>query len=107
VDQFSLFHRLKKSIGSHMDSMRRRIAAPYLAPISGRLMLEETSGKGSVLVSPIAVKVASDYQINFRANWISLAVVVVEVSKPATPVAAPVESKMSVLLGLTGTEKFA
>src|ERR1700730_6260869 len=47
------------------------------------------------------------YQMIFSANWISLAVVVVEVSNPATPVGAPVESKMSVLSGVTGTAKFA
>jgi hypothetical protein len=47
------------------------------------------------------------YQITFSANWISRAVVVVEVNKPATPVGAPVESKMSVLSGVTGTAKFA
>jgi hypothetical protein len=41
------------------------------------------------------------------ANCISLAVVVVEVSKPVIPVGAPVESKMSVLSGVTGTAKFA
>src|ERR1700694_4175202 len=41
------------------------------------------------------------------ANCISLAVVVVELSKPATPVGVPVESKMSVLSGETGTAKFA
>jgi hypothetical protein len=52
-------------------------------------------------------KQISRYQITFSANWISLAVVVVEVSRPATPVGAPVESKMSVLSGLNGTEKFA
>src|ERR1700731_1429853 len=40
------------------------------------------------------------YQATFSANRISLAVVVVEVSKPATPVGAPLESKMSVLPGL-------
>jgi hypothetical protein len=32
---------------------------------------------------------------------------VVEVNKLATPVAAPLESKMSVLSGSTGTAKFA
>src|SRR5258706_4887502 len=37
----------------------------------------------------------------------SRAVVVVEVSRPATPVGAPVESKISVLSGVTGTEKLA
>ena len=46
------------------------------------------------------------YQITFNANWISLAVVVVEVSNPAAPVGAPVESKISVLSGVTGTAKF-
>jgi hypothetical protein len=42
----------------------------------------------------------------FSPNWISLAVVVVDVSKPATPVGAPDPSKMSVLSGDTGTAKF-
>src|SRR3984893_6982364 len=41
------------------------------------------------------------------ANCISLAVVVVELSKPETPVGVPGESKMSVLSGETGTAKFA
>ena len=47
------------------------------------------------------------YQMTFSANWICLASVVVEVSKPAAPVGAPVESKMSVLSGVIGGAKFA
>ena len=47
----------------------------------------------------------SAYQTIFNANWISLDVVVVEVNNPAAPVGAPVESKISVLSGLTGTAK--
>src|ERR1700682_613647 len=47
------------------------------------------------------------YQMILSANCISLAVVVVEVNKPVIPVGAPVESKMSVLSGVTGTAKFA
>src|ERR1700694_5457664 len=53
------------------------------------------------------VRLTSDYQMNFSANWISLDVVVVEVNKPAIPFAAPVESKMSVLPGVSGVAKFA
>src|ERR1700730_15524165 len=45
--------------------------------------------------------------MSLRANCISLAVVDVEVNKPATPVEAPLESKMSVLSGVTGKAKFA
>ncbi len=45
--------------------------------------------------------------MSFSANWISLAVVVVVVSLPAMGFKAPVESKMSVLSGVTGTEKLA
>src|SRR4029077_17978384 len=55
----------------------------------------------------LAVSKQAGYQMTFSANWISLAVVVVEVSKPAAPVGEPVESKMSVLSGVTGTAKFA
>jgi hypothetical protein len=47
----------------------------------------------------------SAYQISLRANWISRAVVVVDVSKPAAPLGAPVESKISVLSGVIGTPK--
>jgi hypothetical protein len=43
----------------------------------------------------------------FSPNWISLAVVVVDVSKPATPVGASDPSKMSVLSYDTGAAKFA
>ena len=48
----------------------------------------------------------TNHQLSFRPNWISLDVVVVEVNKPALGLGAPVESKMSVLSGVTGTEKF-
>jgi hypothetical protein len=44
---------------------------------------------------------------DFQSERISRAVVVVDVNKPATPVGAPEESKMSALLGVTGTAKFA
>jgi len=44
--------------------------------------------------------------MTFSANWISLDVVVVFVSKPATPVGAPEASKISVLSGVTGKAKF-
>jgi hypothetical protein len=47
------------------------------------------------------------YQVIFSPNWICLDVVVVDVSKPATPVGAPDASKMSVLSGVIGTAKFA
>src|ERR1700674_1316977 len=76
-------------------------------PISG---LSIDIGALSLALSspmPKEVEPGQAYQISLSANCISRAVVVVEVSKPATPVGAPVESKISVWSGVTGTAKFA
>ena len=48
----------------------------------------------------------TNHQVSFSPNWISLDVVIVEVNKPALGLGAPVESKMFVLSGVTGREKF-
>jgi len=45
------------------------------------------------------------YQITLSANWICLALVVVELMKPATSLGAPVSSKISVLSGAIGHPK--
>jgi hypothetical protein len=46
------------------------------------------------------------HHVIFTANWISLAVVVVEVSTPTDPEGAPVGSNISVAEGVEGGAKF-
>src|SRR3984893_17331442 len=99
------FEKNTRPIRSEVAFLGARPQAFYAfeIPVSGRVclpcILGEARGPARTYLGLFR------YHISLSANWTCREVVVVEVSKPALPVGAPVESKICVLSGMMGTEK--